>query len=120
LASKFIESVELQRNNPACELMIVCRSPADDDVVFLTEVWSTEPDWEEARSSPSSPSGRRTCRRSCPNLPRAFDSTQSQGKVSRSQGHEYDESLPIRTSQKSAAEIDDSASEGSGLAQWTS
>jgi quinol monooxygenase YgiN len=52
LASKFIESVELQRDNPACELMIVCRSPEDDDVVFLTEVWSTESDWEEARSSP--------------------------------------------------------------------
>jgi quinol monooxygenase YgiN len=52
LASKFIESIEIQRENPACELMIVCKSPADDDVVYLTEVWSSESEWEEARSSP--------------------------------------------------------------------
>jgi quinol monooxygenase YgiN len=52
LASKFIESVEIQRENPACELMIVCKSPADDDVVYLTEVWSSESEWEKARSSP--------------------------------------------------------------------
>jgi quinol monooxygenase YgiN len=52
LASKFIESVEIQRENSACELMIVCRSPADDDVIYLTEVWSSESEWEEARSSP--------------------------------------------------------------------
>ena len=52
LASKFLESVEIQRQNPACELMIVSRSTADDDVVFLTEVWSSESEWEDARSSP--------------------------------------------------------------------
>ncbi|MGO9457313.1 MAG: putative quinol monooxygenase [Acidimicrobiales bacterium] len=52
LASKFIESVEIQRENPACELMIVCKSAVDDDVVYLTEVWSSETEWEEARSSP--------------------------------------------------------------------
>jgi quinol monooxygenase YgiN len=52
LASKFLESVEMQRENPACELMIVCRSPVDDDVVSLTEVWSSEAEWEEARNSP--------------------------------------------------------------------
>jgi len=52
LARKFLESVEIQRENPACELMIVCRSPVDDDVVFLTEVWSSESEWEKARSSP--------------------------------------------------------------------
>jgi quinol monooxygenase YgiN len=52
LAAKFIESVELQRENPACELMIVCKSPVDGDLVFLTEVWSSESDWEEARNSP--------------------------------------------------------------------
>ncbi len=52
LASKFIESAEIQRENPACELMIVCRSAVDDDVVYLTEVWSSESEWEEARSSP--------------------------------------------------------------------
>ena len=53
LASKFIESVEIQRDNAACELMIVSRSPEDDDVVYLTEVWSSESEWEAARSSPA-------------------------------------------------------------------
>ena len=53
LASKFVESIELQRENPACELMIVCKSLADDDAVYLTEVWSSESAWEEARSSPA-------------------------------------------------------------------
>ena len=52
LASKFIEAVEMQRSNPACELMIVCKSPVHDDVVYLTEVWSSESEWESARSSP--------------------------------------------------------------------
>jgi quinol monooxygenase YgiN len=52
LAAKFVESVELQRANPACELMIVSKSPVDGDVVYLTEVWSSESDWEAARSSP--------------------------------------------------------------------
>jgi quinol monooxygenase YgiN len=51
LARKFLESVEIQRENPACELMIVSRSPVDNDVVFLTEVWSSETDWDNARSS---------------------------------------------------------------------
>ena len=41
----------MQRENPACEFMIVCRSPVDDDVIYLTEVWSSESDWEEARRS---------------------------------------------------------------------
>jgi quinol monooxygenase YgiN len=52
LARKFLESVEIQRENPACELMIVSRSPVEDDVLFLTEVWSSESEWEKARSGP--------------------------------------------------------------------
>lgn len=52
LAGKFIESVEMQRDNPACEVMLVSRSPVEDDVVYLTEVWSSEADWEQARNSP--------------------------------------------------------------------
>lgn len=52
LAGKFLESVEIQRDNPACELMIVSRSPLDDDVVYLTEVWSSESEWDRARRSP--------------------------------------------------------------------
>jgi quinol monooxygenase YgiN len=53
LARKFLESVEIQRHNPACEFMIVSRSPVDGDVVFLTEVWSSEAEWEAARNSPA-------------------------------------------------------------------
>jgi quinol monooxygenase YgiN len=52
LANKFIASVEMRRENPACELMIVSKSLEDDDVIYLTEVWSSESEWEEARSSP--------------------------------------------------------------------
>ena len=52
LATKFLESVEIQRDNPACELMIVSRSPVEEDVVFLTEVWSSESAWDAARTSP--------------------------------------------------------------------
>jgi quinol monooxygenase YgiN len=52
LASKFLESVELQQENPACEFMIVCKSPMDAHVVYVAEVWSSEAEWEEARSSP--------------------------------------------------------------------
>ena len=52
LVRKFLDSVEIQRENPACELMIVGRSPEDDHVVFLTEVWSSESEWEHARSRP--------------------------------------------------------------------
>jgi quinol monooxygenase YgiN len=53
LASKFIESVEIQQGNPACELMIVSRSPEEDDAIYLTEVWSSESEWEEARNNPA-------------------------------------------------------------------
>jgi quinol monooxygenase YgiN len=52
LASKFMESVEIQRDNPQCELMLVSTSPVNDDVVYLTEVWTSEAAWENARSSP--------------------------------------------------------------------
>jgi quinol monooxygenase YgiN len=52
LARKFIESLEIQRDNPDCVLMLVSRSPVDDNVVYLTEVWSSEATWEEARTSP--------------------------------------------------------------------
>ena len=52
LLRKFLDAVELQRDNPACRLMMVSSSPSDEDAVFLTEVWSTEDEWERARSSP--------------------------------------------------------------------
>jgi quinol monooxygenase YgiN len=51
LAAKFMESVDIQRDNPDCELMIVSRSAEEDDLVYLTEVWSSESAWETARHS---------------------------------------------------------------------
>jgi quinol monooxygenase YgiN len=51
LAAKFLEAVEIQRDNPSCELMIVSTSPTDDSMVFLTEIWSSEVAWDLARQS---------------------------------------------------------------------
>jgi len=42
----------MQRDNPACELMLVSTSPDDLDSVFLTEVWTSVEDHERARQSP--------------------------------------------------------------------
>jgi quinol monooxygenase YgiN len=42
----------MQRDNPACELMIVSSSPEEDDIVFLTEVWTSAEEHERARQSP--------------------------------------------------------------------
>jgi quinol monooxygenase YgiN len=53
LAGKFLESIDIQRGNPDCELMMVSRSSVEDDVVYLTEVWSSEATWEAARRSPA-------------------------------------------------------------------
>ena len=52
LVAKFLESAEIQRDNPACRLMIVSTAPDSADVVYLTEVWSSEDAWEQARRSP--------------------------------------------------------------------
>lgn len=51
LVAKFLEAVELQRDNPDCELMLVSATPDAADVVYLTEVWSSKDAWEQARSS---------------------------------------------------------------------
>ena len=50
--AKFLEVCEIQRDNPACELMLVSSSPQEDDVVFLTEVWTSAEEHERARQSP--------------------------------------------------------------------
>ncbi len=52
LLAKFTEAAEMQHENPACELTLVCASPDDPDVVFLTEVWASEEEHERARTSP--------------------------------------------------------------------
>jgi quinol monooxygenase YgiN len=51
LVAKFLEAAEIQRGNPSCELMLVSKSATDEDVVYLTEVWSSETAWDEARQS---------------------------------------------------------------------
>jgi quinol monooxygenase YgiN len=51
LVSKFLEVADMQRDNPACELMLVSSSPEEDDVVFLTEVWTSAEKHERARQS---------------------------------------------------------------------
>jgi quinol monooxygenase YgiN len=52
LVAKFLEVTDMQRDNPACELMLVSSSPEEDDVVFLTEIWTSAEDHERARQSP--------------------------------------------------------------------
>lgn len=52
LVTKFLESAEIQRDNPSCEVMFVSTSPVDERVVYLTEVWTSEEAWEEAVGSP--------------------------------------------------------------------
>jgi quinol monooxygenase YgiN len=47
-----VEAADMQRDNPACELSLVSTSPDDPGAVFLTEVWATEGDWEDARNTP--------------------------------------------------------------------
>jgi quinol monooxygenase YgiN len=53
LVAKFLESVEIQRDNPACQLMLVSTAPDSADVAYLTEVWESKDAWERARRSPA-------------------------------------------------------------------
>jgi quinol monooxygenase YgiN len=51
LIAKFLEIPVMQADNPACELTIVSSSPDEDDVVFLTEIWTSAEEHERARQS---------------------------------------------------------------------
>jgi quinol monooxygenase YgiN len=51
LVAKFREVADMQRDNPACELMLVSSSPEEDDIVLLTEVWTSAEEHERARQS---------------------------------------------------------------------
>jgi quinol monooxygenase YgiN len=51
LVARFLDACEIQRDNPACELMIVGKSTSEDDVVYVLEVWASQPQWEQARAS---------------------------------------------------------------------
>ena len=51
LIAKFLESVEIQRENADCEVMLVSTAPGSADIVYLTEVWSSKDAWDSARRS---------------------------------------------------------------------
>jgi quinol monooxygenase YgiN len=51
LIAKFLESVEMQRENADCEIMIISTAPDSANIVYLTEVWSSKDAWESARCS---------------------------------------------------------------------
>jgi quinol monooxygenase YgiN len=51
LIAKFLEAAEMQRDNPANELTLVSSSLDDEDVVYLTEVWTSDEEHERARES---------------------------------------------------------------------
>jgi quinol monooxygenase YgiN len=52
LVAKFLEIPVMQADNPACEVTLVSTSPDQDDIVFLTEVWTSAEEHERARQSP--------------------------------------------------------------------
>ena len=51
LAAKFVEAAAMQSDNPACRVMFAGISSTEGDVVHLVEVWSSEAEWEDARTS---------------------------------------------------------------------
>jgi quinol monooxygenase YgiN len=51
LLAKFLEAADLQRENRACQLMVAGRSTTEDNVVHLVEVWASQDEWEQARTS---------------------------------------------------------------------
>ena len=56
----------MRRDNPACQLTLVSFSLGDDDVVFLTEVWTSSEEHERARQSPEVQAWLPTCPRLSP------------------------------------------------------
>jgi quinol monooxygenase YgiN len=52
LVARFLEAAVIQRDNPACELMLVSIGIEDPDLVYVTEIWSTLEDWQAATRSP--------------------------------------------------------------------
>ena len=51
LLEKFIEAAEIQQENSACEVMLAGKSASEPDTVYVFEVWSSEAEWEQARTS---------------------------------------------------------------------
>lgn len=42
----------MQRDNPACQLTLVSFSPEEEEVVYLTEAWTSAEEHQRARQSP--------------------------------------------------------------------
>jgi quinol monooxygenase YgiN len=53
LVAKFLETVELQRDNPACLAMTVGIDPMDVRLVYLSELWTSEDEHTAATQSPA-------------------------------------------------------------------
>lgn len=51
LVGKLLEVIDMQRSNAACELTLISESPDDRDIVYLTEVWTSEAAHTEATES---------------------------------------------------------------------
>ena len=53
LLAKFEAAAEIQKDNAACEVMIAAKSSIETSVIYVIEVWSSEDEWNVARSSPA-------------------------------------------------------------------
>lgn len=51
LLEKFLEAAEMQRANPACEVMLSGLSASEPDAIYVFEVWSSKAEWNKARES---------------------------------------------------------------------
>lgn len=52
LAERMLEASRLMDDAPGCELYLVSVSEADDDEVWITEVWTSEADHDASLSLP--------------------------------------------------------------------
>ncbi len=55
LVHHMLEAARLMEDAPGCELYVVSTSEADDDAVWITEVWRTEADHDASLSLPGVP-----------------------------------------------------------------
>jgi quinol monooxygenase YgiN len=53
LLEHMLEAARLMRDAPGCDLYLVATSEADDDAVWITEVWRTEADHDASLSLPA-------------------------------------------------------------------
>jgi quinol monooxygenase YgiN len=51
LIAKFVDAAATQAGDPACELTLISSTPDHSEVVYLTEVWTSEDAWRRARDS---------------------------------------------------------------------